>query len=286
MQQPVRQTVTPINQLSEWAIELALTRRWTEAVTVNREIIAMRPNDVGALNRLGNALVEISDREGASRAYQAALDHDPHNPIAARNLASLEGSKKLSGASISSDPSGTIKRAMSTARGILIKTKLVRSAPLNVLQTLLEGEILNIQVSPSGIKLFSPRNEYLGTIFPSLAVRMKRLLAGGNRYAVKVANLVNGDLTVHVIETHRSAKQAHIVSFPPLFAEREAHRVNSDDFDFSNPENKDVEFDLDDALTDENDNEVDKANNSDKEAYVESMGSRETTYDPIYDALK
>ena len=74
MQQPARQTVTSIDQLSEQAIELALARQWPEAAIVNREIIAMHPNDVGALNRLGNALVEISDPKRASQAYQAALN--------------------------------------------------------------------------------------------------------------------------------------------------------------------------------------------------------------------
>ena len=73
-------------QLSEQAIQMARESRWSEAVTVNRELLALVPHDPSALNRLGKALSELGQYSEAKRAYGEALEQDPTNNIARKQL--------------------------------------------------------------------------------------------------------------------------------------------------------------------------------------------------------
>ena len=69
-------------QLSEQAIQMARESRWSEAVTVNRELLALVPHDPSALNRLGKALSELGQYSEAKRAYGEGLEQGPTNNIA------------------------------------------------------------------------------------------------------------------------------------------------------------------------------------------------------------
>src|SRR2546430_1434510 len=72
------------------AIQLAMQNRWAEAVTVNRNIIELFPNDVEAHNRLGRSLREQGQYKDAREAYRRAVEIDPNNSIAQKNLSSLQ----------------------------------------------------------------------------------------------------------------------------------------------------------------------------------------------------
>src|SRR6266545_3930595 len=76
-------------QHAEQAIQLALQGRWTEAAQLNREIVETFPNDVDAFNRLGKAMTELGHYGEAKDAYMKALDIDPLNSIARKNLTRL-----------------------------------------------------------------------------------------------------------------------------------------------------------------------------------------------------
>jgi tetratricopeptide (TPR) repeat protein len=76
-------------QLSQEAIELAQYGRWEEAVAVNKDIIERFPADVSAYNRLGKASLELGEYSQAEEAYAKALEIDPLNTIAVKNLERL-----------------------------------------------------------------------------------------------------------------------------------------------------------------------------------------------------
>ena len=76
-------------QRSKHAIALAMQGRWREAVAANQEIIASFPNDVDAYNRLGRAYIELGENSPAKEAYGRAIELDPYNVIAQRNLRRL-----------------------------------------------------------------------------------------------------------------------------------------------------------------------------------------------------
>ena len=77
-------------RLSKEAIDLALQGRWEEAEGINRDIIEKFPADAEAYNRLGRALTELGDFNGAKEAYFKALELAPESTIAKKNIARLQ----------------------------------------------------------------------------------------------------------------------------------------------------------------------------------------------------
>src|SRR5690349_2093592 len=75
--------------LPERAIALAMQNRWSEAADVNRKIIELYPNDADAYNRLGKALMEMGRYRDALSTYQRAIELDPNNIIAKKNVERL-----------------------------------------------------------------------------------------------------------------------------------------------------------------------------------------------------
>ncbi|HEX8727095.1 MAG TPA: tetratricopeptide repeat protein, partial [Ktedonobacterales bacterium] len=73
-------------QLTDQAIALALESKWEEAVAVNRQLQSIFPRDLSTLNRLGKALSELGQFDEARQAYSEALELDPTNNIARKNL--------------------------------------------------------------------------------------------------------------------------------------------------------------------------------------------------------
>src|SRR6478672_667077 len=75
--------------LPEKAIALAMQNRWAEAADVNRKIIELYPNDADAYNRLGKALLEMGRYRDALGTYKKAIELDPNNMIAKKNVERL-----------------------------------------------------------------------------------------------------------------------------------------------------------------------------------------------------
>src|SRR4051794_21399985 len=75
--------------LPEKAIALAMQNRWSEAADVNRKIIELYPNDADAYNRLGKALLEMGRYRDALATYKRAVELDPNNIIAKKNVERL-----------------------------------------------------------------------------------------------------------------------------------------------------------------------------------------------------
>jgi tetratricopeptide (TPR) repeat protein len=76
-------------QLVDQAIKLALQSQWEEAVATNRTLLSQFPHDPEALNRLGKALSELGQYAEAKKAYAEALEINPANAIARKNLERL-----------------------------------------------------------------------------------------------------------------------------------------------------------------------------------------------------
>lgn len=84
-------------QLSEEAVELAMRGQWEEAVVVNKDIIERFPGEVSAYNRLGKAEMELGDLPHAIEAYKKALEIEPTNTIAKKNIARLTDKADIEG---------------------------------------------------------------------------------------------------------------------------------------------------------------------------------------------
>ncbi len=195
---------------TEQAIQLAMQSRWDEAITVNRAIIAAFPDDSEAYNRLGKALAETGKIKEAREAYQKALELDPSNNIAKRNLDRMASAR----AKAERD------KARQVDAGLFIeemgKTGVTTLQPGNMkmLATLSAGDEVALKPAGSRLSIETMSGDYISDIEPKLAMRLSKLMSGGNKYAAAVAGIDENGVRVIIKETFQHPSQAGRLSFP------------------------------------------------------------------------
>jgi len=197
-------------QLTEKAIQLAMQSRWEEAIAANRSIVATFPEEADAYNRLGKALSEVGKIKEAREAYQRALEIEPTNSIARKNL------DRLSQMKAKAEPD----RAQQVDTSLFIeemgKTGVTTLRPQNMklLATLSAGDEVAIKPVGSRLTVETASGDYISDIEPKLALRLTRLIEGGNKYAAAVASVAPDSVRVIIKETFQHPTQAGKVSFP------------------------------------------------------------------------
>ena len=77
-------------QWTEQAIKQAQEGQWEGAVTTNKDLLNIFPQEPEAYNRLGKAYSELGQYSEARQAYAQTLKYSPANAIAKKNLTRLE----------------------------------------------------------------------------------------------------------------------------------------------------------------------------------------------------
>ena len=203
-------------QQAELAIQLALRGRWAEAAQLNKNIIESFPADVDAFNRLGKAMTELGRYGEAREAYMKALEIDPLNTIARKNLARLAtlgeeaapraGAQKLS-------PQMFIEEMGKTGVTTLVRPDMDIAARMTA------GDQVLLQRQNGTLIIKSMNAEYVGEVEPRLAQRLIKLMDGGNEYVAAISALSESDVRVFIRETFQSASQTGKLSFPPTVSE-------------------------------------------------------------------
>jgi len=198
---------------SKQAIVLAMEGRWREAVAANQSLIESFPNDVDAYNRLGRAYMELGDYSRAREAYKQAIELDPYNTIAEKNLRRLAhlgevsvGAEEDSGKVEPQDFIEEIGRA-----GVV---SLQHLAPPGVLARMVAGDKVYLKIEGSNLIVENGRGEYLGQVEPKHAQRLIRLMEGGNRYTAAIISSTESMVTVIIREVYQDPSQAGQLSFP------------------------------------------------------------------------
>jgi tetratricopeptide (TPR) repeat protein len=201
-------------QLTEQAVQLARESRWEEAVAVNRELLAILPRDSSTLNRLGKALSEVGQYSEAKRAYSEALEMDPANNIARKNLeriSSLSDEQTSDGRHPVEriDPRLFIEETGKTGF-----TLLVDIAPREVVARLSAGDQVNLTPEGNILYVTNAADERIGRVEPRLANRLIKFMRGGNKYAAGIADLSDTEIRLIIRETFQHPSQFGKVSFP------------------------------------------------------------------------
>lgn len=202
-------------QRAEQAIQLAMQSRWEDAVQVNSSILAVFPNDVDALNRLGKALSEVGRYGEARDAYQRALAVDSTNVIARRNLDRLKTLGDDAGpreAARRVDPQLFIEEMGRTG------VTTIHNLPPALTKRLSAGDALNLVAQDGVLVVSSVDGEVLGPVEPKMGSRLLRLMEGGNRYAAAVASIQDSGCKIIIKETYQHPSQVGRPSFPPTAA--------------------------------------------------------------------
>jgi len=201
-------------QSGKQAIALAMQGQWREAVAANKSLLESFPNDVDAYNRLGRAYMELGEYSLAREAYERAIEFDPYNIIAGKNLDRLShlGETVVSseGGSQKVEPQQFIEEV-----GKAGVVNLYHLAPPEILATTVAGDQANLRIEGSSLIVENSRGEYLGQVEPKHGQRLIRLMEGGNKYTATIISSAKEAVTVIIREVYQDPSQAGRFSFPP-----------------------------------------------------------------------
>ena len=200
-------------QLTDQAINLALQSKWEEAVEVNRQLQSLFPRDLSTLNRLGKALSELGQYPEARQAYSDALEIDPANNIARKNLERLnsmgDGAAVRRTSHERIDPRLFIEETGKTGF-----TALVDLAPKSLLVRLTAGDQVYFERDGNVLWVLNAEQERIGRVEPRLATRLITFMEGGNQYAAGITELRAHEVRIIIRETFQHPSQFGKVSFP------------------------------------------------------------------------
>jgi len=195
---------------TDQAIELAKQSRWDEAISANQAIIAIFPDDTQAFNRLGKALTETGRIKEAREAYQHALQLEPSNAIARKNL------ERLATAKAKAEPDKAQQVDTSLFIEEMGKTGVTTLENVNTkaLATLSAGDEVALKPVGSRLTVETIAGEYISDVTPKLALRLTKLIEGGNKYAAAVASVDGNRVRIIIKETFQHPSQVGRLSFP------------------------------------------------------------------------
>ena len=199
-------------QRSKEAIALAMENRWEEAVAINRSILDLFPEELEAHNRLGKAFFELGEYDEARAAFAKALQLSPSNVIARKNLDRLTLLRKDTQLP-KKGPKLSLQHFLeeSGKTGIAVLEHL---AGKETLAKMTAGNTVTLRIVERKLQVESGDSEYLGQLPPRLALRLIRLIQGGNRYEAAVTRLGGNEVTVIIREVFQHPSQLRIISFP------------------------------------------------------------------------
>jgi len=206
-------------QLSSKAVDLAIQGCWEEAAAVNRSIIDKFSDDVEAYNRLGRALAELGDFAQAKESYLKALELAPNNAIARKNLdrlLSLPEPTATSGVS----RRRVAPKLFTTEAGKAAVVNLCNIASAEMLAKISLGEQVLVNVKRGHLIVENEHGEYLGEVESKHALRLIKLIEGGNRYDAAILTIKDNQVHVIIKETYQHPSQVGRLSFPAKTTER------------------------------------------------------------------
>jgi hypothetical protein len=195
---------------TDQAVQFAMHSRWDDAITANKAIIAVFPEEADAYNRLGKALSETGKIKEAREAYTKALELEPGNKIARKNL------DRLASARAKTEPD----KAQQVDTSLFIEemgksgVTTIKPPNLKMLATLSAGDEVALKGVGSRLTVETMAGEYLGDVEPKLALRLSKLINGGNKYAAAVAAITSDTVRVMIKETFQHPTQVGRLSFP------------------------------------------------------------------------
>ena len=207
-------SVRLLKERTREAIGLAMDGRWKEAAAVNRELTEAAPTDVDAWNRLGKALLEVGDAKGATAAFGRAIEIDPANAIARKNVERLAAlpakgrSPKRRARSVASHRF-FINDGPKTAHVALTGCAQVKDRAF-----VSPGALVLLERRGDSLAVHTEDGQRLGMIPAKLGRRLSRLMDGGNEYRGAVASTTVDTIRVVLHETYQHPSLRSTVSFP------------------------------------------------------------------------
>lgn len=202
-----------VRALAEQAVAAALESDWARALEANQKILADRPDDVDARNRLGRALLEQGKLEEAKAAFAEVLKAEPYNSIAIR------GSQRV--AQLIEHKSKSVTTTTRTQPRLFIEDmgktgilRLINPAPAHILARYSAGAECELREQEGLMAVHARDGELLGFLEPKVGRRLIDLIRTGNQYVSAIVSNEQANARVAIREVFQSAENASRISFP------------------------------------------------------------------------
>ncbi len=213
MTQSAEEKTRTKKQWTDLAVKQAQEGLWEEAVTTNKNILSLFPQEPDALNRLGKAHSELGQYAEARQAYSLSLKYNPKNLIAKKNLDRLsliqEAPTPTHIVAERIDPRLFIEETGKT--GV---TDLLNLAAPAILATVGVGDRVQLQRIGHTLLVRNAAGEDIGQVEPRLANRLITFMEGGNRYAAAILAKDNEQVRLIMREEYQHPSMFGKVSFP------------------------------------------------------------------------
>ncbi len=185
------------------AIQTALKGNWSDAISLNKNLIKDDPEDIDALNRLSFAYTITGKLKEAKSTYQKVLTIDPLNPIALRNLKKLKDKNFKQTGDINS--STLINNNFLEEPGRTKIVELVNIAQPKTVEGLKTGQ--TVELSVKRLKIFvSEQKQYIGVLPDDIARRLIKFMKGGCIYDAYVKSSSSHKVTVFIKEVKKTGR--------------------------------------------------------------------------------
>ena len=199
-------------QRSRQAIALAMQGRWREAVVANRGQIESFPNDVDAYNRLGRAYTELGEYAPAREAYHRAVELDPYNAIAQKNIRRLSYLREIA-VGLEVDSNRVEPRQFIEEIGKAGVVSLYRLTSPETLARMVAGDKIYLKKDGTSLVAENGRGEYLGQCDPKHGQQLIKLMEGGNKYTAAVISAAEDMMRIIIREIYQDPTQVGRLSF-------------------------------------------------------------------------
>jgi tetratricopeptide (TPR) repeat protein len=231
-------------QLGDQAVKAAISSRWAEAASANREFLRIFGDEAEAHNRLGKAQTELGQVTDARKSYGRAIELDPTNTIARRNLDRLATMKDTAVASAAPSQLDTRLFVEETGSSTVARLQATDAALVQLLDA---GDLVELRVQGNAVNVHNTNGEYVGMVEPRIGLRLSKLMTTGNDYAAAIVT-TQGEPRVVIRETFQHAANIGKVSFPQsrttdirAYTRKGLLRKEGDDFEYGDDEVEDEE---------------------------------------------
>jgi hypothetical protein len=161
-------------------------------------------------------MTELGRYGKAREAYQKALEIDPLNSIASKNLSRLSTLGKKSAprqATQKLSPQMFIEEMGKTGVTTLLSPNMGVAARMST------GDQVSLERANSSLVVKTTDDEFIGEVEPRLGQRLSKLIEAGNQYVVAIGGISESDVKVFIRETFQHPSQEGKRSFPPTATE-------------------------------------------------------------------
>ncbi|MFC1646784.1 tetratricopeptide repeat protein [Patescibacteria group bacterium] len=203
------------NEISHFnAVQAALSHNWKKAIKINNALLKSDKDNIGILNRLGFAYLNIGKSLEAKKMFQKVKKLDPYNQIADKNLRKLESSKNTKFTELENDCNDEISPLLFIEEpGVTKIVTCINTAPKQIIASIRCGQDVFMKVKNHVVEIRDIQNRYLAALPDDLSFRLNKLISAKNKYHVLIKNVDKKTITIFIREISRGKKFINQPSF-------------------------------------------------------------------------